>query len=264
MNKNFLSLVVIVVFFFIYLRYIERRSIFFPMKAMETTPAVIGLSFEEINFESSDNFLLNGWFIPCQGAKDTILFCHGNAGNISHRLEKIAIFRSLGLSTFIFDYRGYGKSQGSPSEKGLYEDAASAYRYLISRSDISPDSIILYGESIGGAVAIDLASKQKVKALLTEETFSSVKDMVRIIYPFLPYFILQSRFDSVAKIRKITVPKLIIHSVDDEIVPFRLGEKLFQAASPPKEFLKLRGGHNTAFIDSEELFRSGLSFFLKK
>lgn len=262
MIKNFLSIVVIITCFFIYIRYIERRSIYFPMKKIETTPSVIGLSFEEVNFKTPDELLLNGWFIPCKDAKDTILFCHGNAGNISHRLEKIAIFYNMGLNIFIFDYRGYGKSQGSPSEKGLYEDVEAAYQYLISSSGVSPDNIIAYGESIGGAVVIDLASKQKVKALITEETFSSVKDMVRIIYPFLPYFILQSRFDSVSKIKEIKVPKLIIHSIDDDIVPFRLGEKLFHAASPPKEFLKLRGGHNTAFIDSEELFSAGISSFL--
>lgn len=264
MAKNFLSLAVIIICFFIYLRYIERRSIYFPMKTIETKPNVIGLSFEEVNFKTSDDLKLNGWFIPYKDAKDTVLFCHGNAGNISHRLEKIAIFHNMGLNVFIFDYRGYGKSQGSPGEKGLYKDVEAAYQYLISSGDISPDNIIAYGESIGGAVAIDLATKQKVKALITEETFSSVKDMVKIIYPFLPYFIFQSRFDSVSKIKNIKVPKLIIHSVDDEIVPFRLGEKLFDAAAPPKEFLKIRGGHNTAFLDSDELFRAGISSFLRR
>lgn len=264
MTKNLLFLVVIIICFFIYLRYIERRSIYFPMKGIETEPNVVGLNFSDVNFKTPGGLKLSGWFIPDKDNKDTILFCHGNAGNISHRLEKIAIFHNMGLNIFIFDYRGYGKSQGSPSEKGLYEDAEAAYRYLINRGDISWDNIIAYGESIGGAVVIDLASKQKVKALITEEAFSSVKDMVRIIYPFLPHFILQSRFDSVSKIKDIKAPKLIIHSVDDEIVPSHLGEKLFEAAAPPKEFLKLRGGHNTAFIDSEELFSSGIESFLKR
>ena len=138
----------------------------------------------------------------------------------------------------------------------------AAYGYLIGRDNISAENIILYGESIGGAVAIDLARRRKIKALITEETFSSVKDMTRIIYPFLPYFALRSRFDSVSKIKGINVPKLIIHSIDDEIVPFYLGEKLFESASYPKEFLKIRGSHNTAFLDSKELFISGITSFV--
>jgi fermentation-respiration switch protein FrsA (DUF1100 family) len=232
------------------------------MKEIESDPETIGLSFKEVNFKAADNIELNGWFIPCEGAEDSIIFCHGNGGNISHRLEKIAILHIMGLNVFIFDYRGYGRSKGSPSEKGLYKDAEAAYGYLISRDNISAENIILYGESIGGAVAIDLARRRKIKALITEETFSSVKDMTRIIYPFLPYFALRSRFDSVSKIKGINVPKLIIHSIDDEIVPFHLGEKLFESASSPKEFLKIRGSHNTAFLDSKELFISGITSFV--
>ena len=262
-TRSIFSSVIIVILFLIYIRYIERRSIYFPSRVMETTPAAISLSFEDVNFRACDSVKLNGWFILHKDARDTVLFCHGNAGNISHRLEKIAIFHNMGRNVFIFDYRGYGKSEGSPSEKGLYKDVEAAYRYLIDQRSISTDNIIAYGESLGGAIVIDLASKQKVKALIIEDTFSSVKDMVKIIYPFLPHFILQSKLDSVSKIRNIKVPKLIIHSVDDEIVPFNLGEKLFQAACPPKEFLKLRGGHNSAFWDSRETFLSGISSFLK-
>ncbi len=263
MPKNLLYLIIIIACFIIYLRFIEKRSIFFPMKEIKSDPEIIGLSFEEVNFKTADNVELNGWFIPREGAKDTIIFCHGNGGNISHRLEKIAILHNIGLNVFIFDYRGYGRSKGSPSEKGLYKDAEAAYGYLVSRDNISEENIVLYGESIGGAVAIDLAMRRKVKALITEETLSSVKDMIKIIYPFLPYFVFQSRFDSVSKIKGINVPKLIIHSVDDEIVPFRLGEKLFESASFPKEFLKIRGSHNTAFLDSKELFISGITSFVK-
>lgn len=264
MIKNILSIIIVIVALFMYIRYIERHSIYFPMKIIETCPDVIGLSYKEVSFRTDDGCLLNGWFITNKDAEYTLLFFHGNAGNISHRLEKINIFYNLGLSIFIFDYRGYGKSHGSPSEKGLYQDAEAAYRYLIKERNISADNIILYGESLGGAVAIELASRQNVKALITEEAFSSVKDMVRIIYPFLPPAVLQSRFDSISKIKDIKAPKLIIHSIDDEIVPFSLGEKLFQAASVPKEFLKIRGGHNTAFLDSEEAFKSGIKNFLKK
>jgi len=232
------------------------------MKDVISNPASVGLAYEEVYFDTPDNKRLNGWFIAHDKSKFTIIFCHGNAGNISHRLEKILIFYNLGLNVFIFDYRGYGKSIGAPSESGLYEDADAAYNYLIKEKRISPESVILYGESIGGAVAIDLARNKDVGALITEETFTSIKDMSGIAYPFLPYFIFSSRFDALSKIKNVGCPKLIIHSIDDEIVPFRLGEKLFDAAMPPKKFLKLRGSHNTAFLESEEQFKEGIKSFL--
>ncbi|NQT90161.1 MAG: alpha/beta hydrolase [Candidatus Omnitrophica bacterium] len=263
MVKIMLLLVVIIVIFFVYIRYIERHSIYFPVREIELDPSAMGLSYEDVDFEASDGVKLNGWFIPCEHARDTLLFFHGNAGNISHRLEKITVFNKMGLNLFIIDYRGYGKSEGAPSEEGLYKDAEAAYLYLAEQRNISPDHIILYGSSLGGAVAIDLASRYKVKALITEEAFSSVKDMAKEIYPFLPSFAFQSKFDSVSKIARVKAPKLIIHSVDDEIVPFALGEKLYEAAAPPKEFLKVKGGHNTVFLDSGEQLRSALATFLK-
>lgn len=260
--KLLLWLVISIIIFLVGIRYIEKHSIYFPMKEMSITPEEIGLPYEDIYFETPDNKKLNGWFVPHDNAKFTILFVHGNAGNISHRLEKILIFHNLGHNIFIFDYRGYGKSNGSPSEAGLYKDAEAAYNYLINERKIPEDNIILYGESIGGAVIIDLANKVKVRALITEEVFTSVKDMAKIAYPFLPYFIFSSRFDSIPKIKGVKCPKLMIHSIDDEIVPFRLGEKLFNAANPPKTFLKIRGSHNTAFLDSEEQFKEGIKAFL--
>lgn len=258
-----LRLILFVILFLLFARYIERRSIYFPMKDVISNPASVGLAYEEVYFDTPDYKRLNGWYIANDKAKFTIIFCHGNAGNISHRLEKILIFYNLGLNIFIFDYRGYGKSIGVPSESGLYEDAGAAYNYLTKEREISKDSIILYGESIGGAVAIDLARRNKVGGLITEETLSSVKDMSYIAFPFIPYFIFSSRFDSVSKIKDIACPKLVIHSIDDEIVPFRLGEKLFDAAMPPKEFLKIKGSHNTAFLESREEYVSGIKTFIK-
>lgn len=235
---------------------------FFPMKGIIYTPEVVGLPYEEIYFETSDNKRLNGWFIPAEGAKFTFIFCHGNAGNIGHRLEKLSIFFNLGLNVFIFDYRGYGKSAGSPSEQGFYEDALAAYNYLTAKRKIPKDSIILYGESIGGAVAIDLASKVKPKGVITEETFTSTADMAKMAYFFIPHQIFSSRFNSVSKISDVGCPKLVIHSADDEIVPFDYGEKLFDAARPPKKFLKIRGTHNTAFLESRRQFTDGIRGFL--
>lgn len=261
-----------VVFLLWWVKYVERHNIYFPMKEIHTTPELIGLSHEEVYFRAPDDIQLHGWFIPNNMAEFTppfreragftILFCHGNGGNISHRLEKIELLHRLGLNVFIFDYRGYGKSKGSPSESGLYKDVDAAYHYLTEERKVSNHNIILYGESLGGAVAIDLAKGQDVRALITEEAFTSIKDMAKIVYPFVPSFLISNKFDSISRIKEVTCPKLIIHSINDEIAPFYLGQKLFDVAAPPKEFLKIRGSHNTAFLDSEEQLTEGIKSFL--
>lgn len=260
--SQLLSLFIAVALVVIYLRYIEKRSLFYPSREIEYLPKDSGMSFEDVFFKTPDNLELNGWFVPAKDTRYTILFCHGNAGNISHRLEKVKFFQELGNNVFIFDYRGYGRSKGAPSEKGLYNDAQGAYNYLLSRK-IAPGQIIGYGESIGGAVIIDLASKNTLGGLIIDSSISNTKDMVKIIYPFLPYWVLSSRWDSVNKIKSITIPKLIIHSINDEIVPYRLGRKLFESAAEPKEFLQIRGGHNSCFFESTQILKERIADFLK-
>ncbi|MBU1888379.1 MAG: alpha/beta fold hydrolase, partial [Candidatus Omnitrophica bacterium] len=159
MVKNIVYIVVAAVFMIGYLRYFEYRSLYFPTKDMEIAPGYMGFKYEDVYFKTPDNARLNAWFFPADDSTATILFCHGNGGNISHRIEKIALLNNLGLDVSIFDYRGYGRSRGRPSEKGFYADAGSAYGYLVSEKNISPEKIILYGESLGGAVAIDLAAR---------------------------------------------------------------------------------------------------------
>jgi hypothetical protein len=261
--SGFLILVLFLCIILIYLRYIERHTLFHPSKEIEFKPSEIGLDFENIFFKTPDNLKLNGWLIPAKAALYTVLFCHGNAGNVSHRLQKINFFNQLGCNVFIFDYRGYGKSQGRPSEDGFYLDAKSAYDYLLSRS-INPSGIIGYGESLGGAVIIDLASKNNLRALIVESSFSSGKDMARCVYPFIPYRVFSSRFDSLRKIKSITLPKLIIHSLNDEIVPYQLARRLFDSAPMPKEFLKVSGPHNSCFYDSEKLLKERMADFLNR
>jgi len=246
---------------FLLIRFLENRFIYFPSGDMAVLPPEVGLDYENVFFKTSDGQQLNGWFIPAGEGSDTILFSHGNAGNLSHRIDKLIFFHQLGLNVFIYDYRGYGKSQGWPSERGLYLDVQAAYDYLRSRG-IPAEKIIGFGESIGGAVTIDLATQRSLKAMILENTFSSMKDMVKLYYPIVPPQILASRFDSKMKIASVAVPKLIVQSVNDEIVPFKLGKELFDAAEPPKEFLEIHGSHNESFFESEDLIQSKLREFL--
>ncbi len=247
--------------FIAFVRYFEANSIFHPTAEMPVTPGLIGLNYEDVYFKTPDSLTLNGWLIKSTSAKVTILFLHGNAGNISHRLEKLELFHRLGVNVFIVDYRGYGKSQGKPTEEGLYVDAVSAFDYLAARPDITKEKIIAYGDSLGGVVAVDLATKRKVAALVVDSSFGSSADVAKTIFPFVPTFLLKTKMDSTAKVKTLTLPKLFIHSVNDEIIPFALGKKLFDAAAAPKEFLPITGGHNTNHIDSHDALLKKLSQF---
>ncbi|MFC1667361.1 alpha/beta hydrolase [Candidatus Omnitrophota bacterium] len=263
MFKNIIYIIIAIIFALVYFRYIERRTLYFPMKEIEFIPKEAGLSYEDVYLNTEDGARLNGWFIPAGDSRFTILFFHGNAGNISHRMEKILILNKLALDVFIVDYRGYGRSNGRPSEMGLYKDAQAAYNYLVSERRVSSEHIILYGESLGGAVAVDLAGAKTVKALITECAFSSTHDVARAVYPFLPAFFVSSKFDSVKKIKNIKIPKLIIHSQNDEIIPFEQSIKLFKMSPEPKKHLVLIGGHNTCFLDSKDAYVSGIKDFLE-
>jgi len=265
MDKILTYILIVVIFnIFLYIKFIEKKGIYYPYPQIERTPHNLGLDYQDIYIKNSDGLLLNAWFIPARDAKYTIIFFHGNAGNISHRLDKISIFYNLGLSTFIFDYRGYGKSKGRPYEEGLYIDADAVYRYLINEIKVPADKIILYGESLGTAVAIKLASEVNVKAVILEGAFSKGRDMAKRFYPFLPYFLFSNSFDSLSRIKSIKYPKLFLHSIDDEIVPFDLAKKLYDDAPPPKELVKLSGSHNSCFMDIKESYISALDKFIKE
>jgi fermentation-respiration switch protein FrsA (DUF1100 family) len=250
--------------FFLFLRFIEKKNLYFPLREIEATPQNIGIAYEDINLTTKDGIQITGWFIPSEKARATFLFFHGNGGNISHRLEKIKMLNVLNVNVFIFDYRGYGESSGSPSENGLYADAEAAYDLLVNKRKIAPPRIIAYGESLGGAVAVYLAGKREVGGIIMESTFTSVRDMAKRLLPFFPRFLLKSRFDSLEKIKEIGVPKLILHSRDDEIVPLELGNMLYREAAGPKEFVELRGGHNDAFLISQEIFTSAIDSFITR
>lgn len=261
MKTIFLAITALILFF-IYLRYLEHKSLYFPLKEVEFTPKDAGLDYEVISLTTGEGLKLHGWFIPSEAPRFTVLFCHGNGGNIGHRIEKIKMFNELDLNVLIFDYRGYGMSEGSPSEKGLYHDAELFYDYLVKEKGISYEKIISYGESLGGAVVIELAMRREMGAIIIESSFTSVGEMAKRVVPFLPAFVYNSRFDSINKISHISCPKLFFHSADDEIVPFEQGMKLFEAATGPKEIVRIQGGHNDGFMVSKHLFISKIDSFL--
>ncbi len=262
MLKNIVFYIIILALGLVWIRYFEWKSIFYPTKDFPYTPEAIGLEYEDVFVNTEDGKAINAWFIPSRVSRYTLLFCHGNGGNISHRIEKIDIFNKLGLDIFLYDYRGYGKSSGLPSEKGLYLDTQAAYDYLVKQRKIPAENIIAYGESLGGVVAADLASRVKLKALILEGAFTHAKDMSREIYPFLPTFLLRSKLDSLSKISRISIPKLFIHSTNDEIVPIHLSRKLFDAAPEPKTFITLSGGHNTYHMDSKKEYIESIATFV--
>lgn len=260
--KTLLVSAVLVILAVAILRNLERKLIFFPMKEIAATPHDAGLEYEDVEFSSSDRTRLHGWFIPNAQAVFTVLLCHGNAGNISHRIEKALILRDAGAQVFLFDYRGYGKSSGTPGEAGIYKDTLAAYEFLVNERRVAPGRIVVYGESIGGAAAVALAVRVSVRAVITENTFTSIPDMAKTAFGFFPSFLLPTRMDTLSRIRGLGCDKLIIHAKDDEIVPFAFGRKLYEAASEPKAFLEIRGGHNTAYFESEDEYRKGLKEFL--
>lgn len=243
----------------------QAGFIYFPTKDLEGNPSSLGMPYEDVFLNTEDGVKIHGWFVPKLGSKRVLLHCHGNGGNISHRIEMIKLYNDIGLNTFIFDYRGYGKSEGKPTEKGTYNDAEAAWKYLIEIKKFKPENIIVLGNSLGGAVAAHLAMQNKPLALILDSAFTSVTDMARIHYPFFPIGLLPVyQYPTIKMLKKIHCPVLVIHSQDDEIVPFKLGKKLFEEAKEPKTFLEIKGSHNDGFFESYDLYKKGMSDFLKK
>lgn len=248
---------------FVYVR--QPNMLYFPTRDIERTPAVIGLSFEEVRIKTTDGLTIAAWHIPVPDAKAVLLFCHGNGGNISHRLDSIRIFHDLGLSVLIFDYRGYGRSEGTPAEKGTYLDAEAAWNFLVKDKGIDPARIVIFGRSLGSAVAAELAMRRKAGALIIESGFTSIPDLGRKYYPYMPVsLITRFHYATIDKVSSLALPKLFIHSPDDEVIPYEQGVRLFEAADDPKEFLKLRGDHNEGFLQSGDLYINGLQQFISK
>ncbi len=241
----------------------QPKFVYFPLAEIDYTPDMAGLAYEDIYFKTEDDVELNAWFIPVEGARKTLLFFHGNGGNISHRLDSLKIFHELGLSVFIIDYRGYGQSQGTTSEQGTYRDAEAAWQYLTESRGIPGKDIIIFGRSMGGGVATWLSIQHTPDLLILESAFTSVADMAKHYYPYLPAHLLtRIKYASIDRIQDIQCPILFSHSQTDEIVPFELGVQLFKQAQAPKMFMQLKGGHNDGFIVTGRSYVDGIKEFL--
>lgn len=251
-------LIVLLLYFF------QKRIIFIPYRDIVATPSDIGLKFDDVYFRTQDGTSLNGWFIPAAKAEYTVLFCHGNGGNISHRLDTIALYNRIPLNFFIFDYRNYGKSSGSLSEKGLYEDIAAAWKYLTETRKIPPEKIIIVGRSLGGSIAAHAAAEFAPGGLILESTFTSMTEIAGHRLPFLPVScLLHYKLPTVENLAKVKCPVLIIASPDDTIVPFKYGKKLFAEAPEPKTFLQLTGDHNDCYFLCRTQYIEALTKFIK-
>ncbi len=238
-------------------------------RELVASPADIGLAFETVRVETEDGVALHGWFVPARAARrGSLLFFHGNAGNISHRLGSLRIFHGLDLDVLIIDYRGYGQSGGEPDEAGTYRDAVAAWRHLVEARGARPERVVLFGRSLGASVAAWLAARlaeegTRPAGLILESAFTSVPDLAADLYPWLPARRLaRLRYDTRASLAAVNCPVLVAHSPADEIIPYAHGRALHAAAPAPKAFLELRGGHNEGFLASGEAYVAGLRAFL--
>jgi fermentation-respiration switch protein FrsA (DUF1100 family) len=245
----------------------QSHLVFFPGTGREAVvnPQSYGLRYEPVAIRTADGETLDAWWVPAEDARGAVLFFHGNAGNISHRLEYLQMFHRLRYSTLIVDYRGYGKSTGTPSEAGTYRDAEAAWEHLRHARMAQPRDVVIAGESLGAAVATWLAAEVSPRSVLLFSTFTSVTDLGAQVYWFLPVRLLSRiGYDNLTNLKRIRAPVFIAHSRDDDIVPFAHGRRLFEAAAEPKAFLEMRGGHNDGFIFTRPEWVAELGAFLDR
>ena len=244
----------------------ERKLIYFPQRAHDVRPGDLGLAFEDLTLAAEDGVRIHAWYLPPPGEpRWTVLLAHGNAGNVSHRLDRTIFLQSkLGAAVLLFDYRGYGRSEGSPDEEGTYRDARAAHRWLVGTKRVPAERLVLFGESLGSAVALDLALSRPCRALVLESPFASVPAMARAVYPVLPLWpLVRTRYENEGKAPRLAVPLLVLHGDRDEVVPFAQGRRVFEAAPPPKRFFAIRGaGHNDTYVAGGEAYWSALRDFL--
>jgi hypothetical protein len=246
----------------------QARLVYYPEqpgRAILATPGDAGLPFRRVRPVTADGVTLDGWWVPAPGERGTVLFFHGNAGNISHRLDTLVLLHRLGLSTLIIDYRGYGRSGGRPSETGTYRDAEAAWHLLTAELGADPGRVVVFGRSLGAAVAARLAARHRPAGLVLESGFTSVPDLAAHLYPWLPArWISRFRYATEESVSRVQCPVLVVHSPEDELVPYAHGRALFEAAPGPKRFLAISGGHDAGFRQSADTYIEGWERFLDR
>jgi hypothetical protein len=243
---------------------VEHTMLYYPSRVVTRTPAALGLAYQDVWFTTDDGVRLHGWWVPGRQAQPW-LWLHGNAGNLTHRLDNLAaVHHRLGVSVFIFDYRGYGLSAGAPSEEGLYRDAEAALAQLTALAGCPSTAVVVFGRSLGTAVAVELAVRTRVRALILENAFASIPAMARHLYPFLPTAALvRSRYDSLSKIPRVGVPVLILHSRHDPLIPYAQGQALYAAAAEPKAFHTIEAAtHYDTYLSGGAAYWEALQRFL--
>ena len=241
----------------------QAKLVYMPYRELVSSPDAIGLPYEPVTLHADDGVKLSAWFVPADKARAVVLFCHGNAGNISHRLDTLRLFHGLRLSTLIFDYRGYGESEGKPSEEGTYRDSEAAWTWLTEEKGVAPERIVVFGRSLGGGVASWLAATHTPGALVLESTFTALPDVGAKVYPFLPVRLLaRIRYPTLERLPGIRCPVLVVHSPQDDLIPCAHGRLLFEAAGHPKAFLELVGDHNEGYMETGQAYLDGLDAFI--
>jgi fermentation-respiration switch protein FrsA (DUF1100 family) len=234
----------------------QSRMLYQPSRDHNYSPADIGLNYEVVTLTTPDGQTLSAWYVPAEDAVRTVLFCHGNAGNISHRLDTLKMFHELDLNCLIVDYRGYGQSTGKPTEMGTLIDILTGFQWLVEQKGTKPEQIILFGRSLGGSVAAIVAKDVQPGGVVLESTFTSFDDAGSHYYPWLPVRLFtRFNYNTLEAVKMIHCPLLVIHSSDDEIVPFKFGRQIFEAGNEPKQFAELKGTHNEGFFNNNGLYK---------
>jgi uncharacterized protein len=251
----------------LFLMIFEKQLIYYPAAALDLTPEALGMAFEDVAIDVEQDVKLHGWFIKSakQPAAATVLFSHGNAGNIADRVDRIRTWKTLGVDVLLYDYRGFGRSTGEPDEEGTYRDGRAAYDYLLKTRGVDPARLVLMGESLGCAISIQLALDRKAAGLVLEAPFASIPHMAAAIYPFLPAkLFVRTKYDNLAKIPQVKMPVLVVQGTQDEVIPVDQGRLVFEAAPQPKKFLSVEGAHhNDVYVVGGDRYLRELASFIE-
>ncbi len=235
----------------------QSKLVYHPWKGMDATPADAGLDYDEVRIETADGEIIHGFYVPHESARAALLFCHGNAGNVSNRVPVLSTLQRLGVSVLVFDYRGFGLSTGSPDEQGTHEDARAAYRHLVERRGALPERIVIYGKSLGGAVASRLAAEVPSAAVVLDSAFSSIEEFAVEAYPLLPVrSMLRYEYPTAANVEQLDIPLLVIHSREDGLIPFEHAERIVEAAGERARLVEARGAHNDDHLGEPAVARA--------